>query len=215
MTKKTIKNIIFDFGNVLLNINYALTDRSLNTLLALTPNDKEKIAKLKKYTLKYEVGTITTENFIWNVQRLSNGAIPQGQDVINAWNAMLIGWDNTKFDLLDKLKTQYHLYLLSNTNEIHITWAMRDLKRNHNIVDFEDRFFKKVYYSHLINLRKPESEIYEFVMEDANLIPNETLFIDDLLENTSMASSLGWNVIHHDPKNDLGTVIQDWILNNT
>ncbi len=199
---KKIQNIVFDFGGVLLDLDYTKTYEALSSLLGLeflptyTP-------ETSNFLHEYEIGKINTETFIWNLQRLAKKDVPIGQDVIKAWNAMLLGWQPPKFDFLLSLRKKYRTYLLSNTNELHLTWVLNDLKKHHNIVDFDKTYFDKTYYSHLIGMRKPDSEIFEYVTQDAGLDPEETLFIDDLEVNTLAAMDSGWKVYQHDPKDDL------------
>jgi epoxide hydrolase-like predicted phosphatase len=205
---KPVRNIIFDFGGVLLDIDYQLTYNAMSKLLGIPDLTSGIPVSMTDVLSRFEKGQIGSESFIWSLQRLSNGEIPQGEDVIRAWNAMLIGWDVSKFRLLEQLKTKYNLFLLSNTNSIHINWVHRDLRLNHGISDFENRFFKKVYYSHEAGMRKPDAEIYHFVTEDANVLPEETLFIDDLTENIKAAQEAGWKVYHHNPNENLEEILR-------
>jgi putative hydrolase of the HAD superfamily len=200
-----IQAIIFDFGGVLLDIDYQKTYDAMSKLLGMdfVP------AKLPKETLQalndFETGHINVETFIWNIQRLAKKEMPIGQDIIKAWNAMLIGWDVSKFEFLTQLRQKYKLFLLSNTNELHIDWVRKDLKKNHHIIDFEDRFFDKVYYSHIIQKRKPNKDIFEFVLDDADLDPKHTIFIDDLAENIETGRCVGLQTYHHNPNDDLAS----------
>ena len=200
---KKIKNIVFDFGGVLLDLDYTKTHDAMSKLLGFEFMPATFAAETTKFLNEYEIGKINTETFIWNLQRLAKKEVPIGQDVIKAWNAMLLGWQPAKFDFLLSLRKKYKTYLLSNTNELHLTWVLNDLKKHHNIVDFDATFFDKTYYSHLIGMRKPDSQIFEFVTQDAGLDPAETLFIDDLEVNTLAAKVTGLNVYQHDPKDDL------------
>ena len=200
---KKIQNIVFDFGGVLLDLDYTQTHDAMRKILGFEFIPATFAAETTKFLNEYEIGKINTETFIWNLQRLAKKEVPIGQDVIKAWNAMLLGWQPAKFDFLLSLHKKYKTYLLSNTNELHLTWVLNDLKKHHNIVDFDATFFDKTYYSHLIGMRKPDSQIFEFVTQDAGLDPEETLFIDDLEVNTLAAKVPGWNVYQHDPKDDL------------
>lgn len=116
---------------------------------------------------------------------------------------MLLGWQTYKFALLASLRKNFRVYLLSNTNELHLDWVYNDLLANHGITDFETRFFDKAYYSHQIHCRKPDADIYRYVTEEAGLIPHETLFIDDLAVNIAAAADEGWHTCHFDPADDL------------
>ncbi|MBK8886343.1 MAG: HAD family phosphatase [Saprospiraceae bacterium] len=199
---KKIQNIVFDFGGVLLDLDYTKTHDAMSKLLGFEFMPATFAPETTKFLNEYEIGKINTETFIWNLQRLAKKEVPIGQDVIKAWNAMLLGWQPAKFDFLLSLRKKYKTYLLSNTNELHLTWVLIDLKKQHHISDFDTTYFEKTYYSHLIGMRKPDSQIFEFVTQDARLDPAETLFIDDLEVNTLAAKVPGWKVYQHDPKDD-------------
>jgi glucose-1-phosphatase len=189
-----IKNIIFDFGGVLIDLD---TNRTANALEAMTGIPAQEIYPTHKELFdNYEKGLLITENFMWNIQNLCKD-VPQGFEVIQAWNAMILGWNPLKLQFLEEVKNRYHIYLLSNTNELHIDHVRRDLESNHKIENFEEYFFKKVYYSHEIKMRKPDLEIYSYVINDLGIDPKETLFIDDNLDNVIGARAAGINSYHH------------------
>ena len=203
-----IKNIIFDFGGVLLDLDIQRSYDALGkitgqsyTLESLPPAFKERV-------VAYETGKINTESFIWFWQNICHPNVPQGDEIIRAWNAMLLGWQPEKFDFLDSLRKHYRIFLLSNTNALHLEWVKRDLKNNHGITNFESRFFDHAYYSHEMGLHKPDAAIYTAVLQDAGLEPSETLFIDDNVSNVQSAASIGIHVYHHDPKKNLIAIFE-------
>jgi len=198
-----IKNIIFDFGGVLLDIDYLRTYESLTKLLNINFTSGQLPEEHKSVFNDFETGHISTETFIRYLQTLSSKIIPEANEITEAWNAMLIGWNPEIFDLLHSLRTKYRLFLLSNTNELHLNWVYNDLWINHNMLDFDHTYFDKTYYSHLVGLRKPDKEMYEFVNADAELQPHETLFIDDMQENILGSQTIGWQTYHHNPNEDL------------
>lgn len=198
-----IKNIIFDFGGVLLDIDF---QRTYDALSVWTKNEMvypELPENIKKWVWEFETGKMNTETFIWNVQHLCPDPKPQGFDIVQAWNAMLIGWDPRKFVFLDELRKKYKVYLLSNTNTLHIDWVIRDLKTKHGIHDFETRFFDKTFYSFEMGKHKPDPDIYTQVLTDAGIKGEESIFIDDSMVNIQAAAALGIHVYHHNPKKDL------------
>ena len=158
---------------------------------------------IKKLVWEFETGKMNTETFIWNIQHLCSDPKPQGYDVVLAWNAMLLGWDDKKFEFLDQLRKKYKVFLLSNTNTLHLEWVGRDLKSKHGITDFETRFFDKTYYSYEIGLHKPDPAIYQYVLSDAGIKAEESVFIDDSMVNIQAAAALGIHVYHHRPEKDL------------
>ena len=168
---KKIQNIVFDFGGVLLDLDYTKTHDAMSKILGFEFIPATFAPETTKFLNEYEIGKINTETFIWNLQRLAKKEVPIGQDVIKAWNAMLLGWQPAKFDFLLSLRKKYKTYLLSNTNELHLTWVLNDLKKHHHISDFDTTYIEKTYYSHLIGMRKPDSQIFEFVTQDAGLDP--------------------------------------------
>jgi len=197
-----IKNIIFDFGGVLLDIDMQRSFDAIGQLLGKSLDIQHLPEEESNLIQSLETGKISAESFIWHIQqKMKNPG--EGIEIIRAWNAMLIGWNPERFQFLINLKNKYRTFLLSNTNSIHLNWVYQDLKNNHQITDFDVQFFEKTYYSHLIGMRKPNAEIYEFVIKDASLNPSETMFIDDHPDNIRMAESLGIHVFLHNPKNEI------------
>jgi FMN phosphatase YigB (HAD superfamily) len=185
MISKKYKNLIFDFGKVIIDIDDVGAIERVKKLLINESAFEEALPK-------YETGKIGTDAFI---NKLISQAKPKVQalDVIQAWNSMLIGIPASRLKMLEELKPKYNLYLLSNTNELHIEWIHRHLLKDHGIKDFETRFWNKVYYSHLVKERKPNPAIFEHVIKDAGIIPEETLFMDDTEEHLYAASQLGFD----------------------
>jgi glucose-1-phosphatase len=203
---KGIKNIIFDFGNVLLDIDYQLSYEALSKLLNI--DLQEMPVSLKKVFDNYEKGAINLETFLWNLQQHANSDMPHGHQLIPAWNAMLIGMQSNRFDFLRRLQKNFKVYLLSNTNATHLDWVYAHLKKVHKITDFDETYFDKTYYSHLVEMRKPDPEIYQYVQADAQLIPNETIFFDDIEVNLDAPDKLGWFTYLHDPQDDIIEVVE-------
>ncbi|MCC8361273.1 HAD family hydrolase [Salinimicrobium sediminilitoris] len=183
-----IKTIIFDFGDVFLNLDKPATARELKKL-EISHFSEEMLHQNKLY----EKGLITSEEFISgyceSFPKLTSG------NFRDSWNAILVDFPEHRLKFLKKLKEEksYKLILLSNTNHIHIDWV----KKNVSFFEEFKNCFDAFYLSQEINLRKPDSEIYEYVLEQHDLKPGETLFIDDTPENTEAASKLGihtWNI---------------------
>ncbi len=182
-----IKTIIFDFGDIFVNLDKAATFRELEKYAF-----KDLPEGIKDINLEYEKGLISSEEFLNSYKK----ELGLEQDrIINSWNAILIDFPEYRFNFIKKLseEKEYQLILLSNTNEIHIEWIIKN-------VPFFEKFktcFDAFYLSHEINLRKPDSNIYEFVLKTHNLNPEDCLFIDDTKENTEAASAMGihtWNL---------------------
>ncbi|CAM4167540.1 HAD family hydrolase [Gillisia limnaea] len=182
-----IKTIIFDFGDIFVNLDKAATFRELEKFAI-----KKLPEVITRKNLEYEKGLISSEEFLNSYKNefgLEHGSIT------NSWNAILIDFPEYRFNFIKKLseEKEYQLILLSNTNEIHIEWIIKN-------VPFFEKFktcFDAFYLSHEINLRKPDINIYEFVLKTHNLNPEDCLFIDDTKENTEAASAMGihtWNL---------------------
>ncbi|PSG88458.1 HAD family hydrolase [Aurantibacter aestuarii] len=187
-----IKTIIFDFGDVFINLDKVGANQHALQLFGLDEFPEELIA----INTLYEQGLIETEEFIDFYEDNFEGVTRQ--QIIDAWNIMIQDFPKYRLDFIKQLKAEgkYKLILLSNTNELHINFI-----KEH--VSFYEEFkscFDNFYLSHEINLRKPEATIFEFVLAENNLNPEECVFIDDTLENTTAAADLGFFTWNNDPK---------------
>jgi len=198
-----IKNIIFDFGGVLLDIDYELTYSNLSDVMGVRITSDHIPAQIFKVMLGYEKGEINTETFLWNLQKESSKLTPQPDKLVKAWNAMLLGWNPDRFKFLEELRKDYSVYLLSNINELHLEWVMSDLKKNHKITNFDTKYFDKTFYSHLMKMRKPELKIYQEVLNETGINAEESLFIDDNIENVKKARQIGLQATYHNPKDEI------------
>ena len=181
-----LKNIILDYGNVIIDIDQSRTERAFNYLFP----DKSSESLGETFWHSYETGQISTDVFLDKIQSLSKKDVTQKQ-IVDAWNAMLLSIPAYRLDHLINLSQHYRLFLLSNTNALHIQWTTRYLNAMHGIINFEKDFFETAYYSHQVHLRKPDKEIFEFVLSDSRINPSETIFIDDTAGHLLNASSLG------------------------
>lgn len=184
-----IKNILFDFGGVLYNLDFKKTFHAFKNLGF---EDFEGMFSQNHASLLFqdlETGKITPEAFYKQIQTIAPAPITH-DDIRNAWNALLLNYRVNSLKYLLHLKQHYHLYLLSNTNAIHYDHFTDQLRAQTSFSSLES-FFTKAYYSHEIGLRKPTTEAFAFVLRDAGIIPTETLFIDDTIENLPNAENLG------------------------
>jgi len=180
------KNLVFDFGNVLIDLDFR---RTTDQLIHWLGEDYRTKIPDQVFT-DFEVGKITEAEF-FNALRATAQYPVSILQLKEAWNGMLLEIPSARLEMLERLRKDHAIYLLSNTNITHINYVHGYLDAVHGIKDFETRFFDKAYYSHEINLRKPNSDIYEFLLKDAGLKPHETLFIDDIAENIEAAKRLG------------------------
>lgn len=188
-----IKNIIFDYGNVIFSIDFAITQKAW-TNLGIT--DVERFFGHRQQDdifSAFEKGEITAGEFRDQIRIKSNNPNLTDEQINNAWNSMLLGIAEGNHDLLLKLKDKYRTFLLSNINAIHYDFIIDYLKRDFNF-DGNDHLFEKVYYSHLMGKRKPNADIFEQVLQENDLNPAETLFIDDSPQHLATAEKLGINI---------------------
>lgn len=201
----TTKNIIFDLGGVLLNLNYQKTIDAFKNLGI--KNFEEMFSQFKADELfeRLETGHITEADFYTAVKSRTNAVI-SNTDIEKAWNAMLLDFRTDSLAFLENLATEYKIYLLSNTNSIHLN-SFRKIFTTQTHESSLDKYFIKSWYSNEIGLRKPTKEIYEFVLQDENLLPEETLFIDDTLINIEGAKALGIKTHHLLPNQKIQEIV--------
>lgn len=189
-----IKNIIFDFGAVLIPIDETLTWESFEKAGALN-----ELKDQSDTFQKFEKGELSKDQFLQNIQPyfFRKVFLP---DLANAWNGMLKPLPEERVSFLKKLKKDYRIFLLSNTNELHIQ-HIKDTAGPFLYKQFT-RQFEKIYYSHEAGMRKPDKEIFELVLKENNLKPEETFYIDDGKKHIKTAKSMGIKTWHFDPDED-------------
>jgi putative hydrolase of the HAD superfamily len=183
-----IDTIIFDFGDIFINLD---KEGSINALKKLGLSHWNE--GLNQLNVQFEKGQISEENFLLGIQEhVPNATI---EEISAAWNAVLLDFPLRRLEFLQKISKKYRLFLLSNTDAIHIETFERE-----NGVSFYSDFyqcFEKVYFSFEMGMRKPDIAIYSYLINKHDLTPNQTLFVDDKKENTDAALSLGiqvWNL---------------------
>ncbi|MBN2727747.1 MAG: HAD family phosphatase [Bacteroidales bacterium] len=189
-----IKNIIFDLGGVLLNIDFAITQKAFAELGM--ENADEKFGKHMQLGFfdQLDRGEISDNEFFEKVL----AEMPLGtkkEDIRRAWNAMILDFPQENFNLLKRLSKNYRLFLMSNTNSIHFPEYQSLLQRIFNINSLDD-LFEKAYYSFQIGKRKPENGFFELILNENNLKAIETVFIDDTLFNAKTSSKNGIKGLH-------------------
>lgn len=189
-----IRHIVFDLGGVLLNIDYQRTEEAF--IASGITNFGHLYSQLKQSPLfdDWEMGKISEQHFISSLQSIAPGILTEEQ-VITAWNAMLLDFPLRRLQLLQQLRLHYDLFLLSNTNEIHENAFNKILMDGHSIPNI-GVFFDRVYLSHRVGLRKPMPEIFQLVLDENSLQPQHTLFIDDSQQHIAAAQKLGIQTIY-------------------
>jgi len=201
-----VKNIIFDLGGVILNIDYGQT---ANAFMKIGVANFDKIysqAKQGQVFDKLETGDLTPDEFREYIKEIVPSL--QFSDIDKAWNAMLLDLPIQRIDLLKKLKKKYRLFLLSNTNEIHIKCFRKIIESSYGKNIFDD-VFEHQYYSSDIGMRKPNAECFQYVLEKNSLEPSETLFIDDSVQHVEGARKLNIKAYHLMPGEDITTLFLD------
>jgi len=192
--KSMIKNIIFDLGVVLLNIDFQKTMAAFKNL---------GISKIDKifsgYTQSgffddFEKGLISPDEFRLEIRKLLDTDVSDEQ-IDEAWNAMILEFPVGRINFVMGCRNNYRTFLLSNTNAIHFPVYNKLINDKFKINDLSD-LFEKAYYSYRLGLRKPDKEIFEFVINENSLIPEETLFIDDSPQHIATAELLGLKTFH-------------------
>jgi putative hydrolase of the HAD superfamily len=191
----SVKNLIFDLGGVILDLS---VDHTLTSFANLSGMAKEKVHDLYYSTagfLDYEKGAMddaTFRNFIRETYCISCS----DEEIDRSWNAMLRGIPAAKLELLQRLMKTHQVFLLSNTNSIHIQYINDVMLANGKEKRMLDYYFHKAYYSHRMGKRKPDADIFEQVLEENNLLPSQTLFLDDYAINIEGAKSVGIQTVH-------------------
>ena len=189
-----IKNVLLDLGGVILDLDVQATITAFMQMGFPPLKSTDIILSKYPFFKDYETGKIGSEEFITHVSE-SSGNKYSREDIVGAWNAMILGIRKENVDLCLRLKDNYRLFLLSNTNALHEVHYNRQLADQHGIANL-DRIFEKVYYSHVLNLRKPDPEIFEFVLGDAGIEAGESLYVDDTSVHVEAAAALGIRTHH-------------------
>jgi len=205
-----IENIIFDFGGVIIDIDPQLTIKELEKLGFL---DIEKLKTkdfYQKVIFKFEKGIDTPAVFRDKLREYLQMDITD-QQLDDAWNALLFDIPKERIQVIEEVKKHYPIYLLSNSNEIHYDLYVRDLQLRFGYREF-DELFDKAYFSFDLHLAKPHVEIFEFVINQHQLNPPKTLFIDDRIENIEGARKAGLKTYYLKSPQRIRDIFQDGVL---
>lgn len=190
---KNVKNLIFDLGGVLFNIDFSLTQKAFTDLGV--KNFSSFFTQFHSNDLFAKLETGVDDLLFYHEFRNATGLALTNEQIKNAWNALLIGFRKESIAVLPELKEKYQLYLLSNTNEIHMQKFQEMYQQTFEQGSF-DNLFDAAYYSHRIGYRKPNASAFEFVLTKHRLNATETLFIDDSINNIEAAEKMGIQTIH-------------------
>lgn len=184
-----IKNIIFDFGDIFINLDKPAVFEKMKLF-----GFSEYTPELDRLAKDYEMGLCSSEAFVSKINTIFPKAEPTA--IIDAWNTIIKDFPKKRLQFIEKLHKEdtYRLFLLSNTNALHITYVQETMG-----MDRYERFknsFEQFYLSHEIHMRKPNTNIFEYVLKENSLNASETLFIDDSEENIHGAEKLGIQCWH-------------------
>jgi len=187
---QNIKNILFDYGNVIFNIDFNRVQQAWAKLGVTNSAEFYGHRQQDPVFNLLERGEISSTDFRNRIRELTHKSGLTDAQIDTAWNSIFLDIPKGNHELLLKVKDKYRTFLLSNINAIHYDYVHDYLKKNFGL-DGNEQFFEKTYYSHLIGKRKPEPEIFEQVLRENNLDPAETLFIDDSPQHIATAKQLG------------------------
>lgn len=189
-----IKNIIFDLGGVVLDIDEDIVYKELEKMGIST----SKLAHSKEFMdimSKFDTGIYTAPTFRKKVKAFLGQEKMTDQKFDSIWNSMLLDIPRERIEAIEKVRKHYKIFLMSNSNVIHYDLYVRDLQLRFGYNEF-DELFNKSYFSFAEHLEKPDPRFFELILDHEHLLPEETLFIDDTAENIKVAKSLGINTYH-------------------
>lgn len=186
-----INSIIFDLGGVLINLSPERTIHAFSESTGVSNEEVKRAYATNPVFIAYEKGQISDQQFRDSIRSIFSSHVDD-VEIDRCWNAMLVDFPVSTLMMLKRLKSHFRTFVLSNTNTIHLKYV-NDIMLQGNALD---GWFHKSYYSHLVGMRKPELEIFNYVLQDSSLIPERTVFLDDNEDNVKAAESLGITTIH-------------------
>jgi len=187
---QNIQTLIFDLGGVIINLK---TEQQWidEDLLPNFQLEKFQLLQQQQYFQLFETGNVSVPDFIQQLKEIAINQQISEEEIIHHWNGILKDIPAHRVDLLKKLAEKYRLVLLSNTNHIHMDFIRKYMQAEFG-EDILQENFHNCYYSQEIGLRKPNKEIYEFVLQQQGIKASESLFLDDKRENLIEPEALGW-----------------------
>lgn len=189
-----IKNIIFDLGGVILDIDENIVYQELEKL-GINVSELPRSKEFMDIMSKFDTGIYTAPTFRKKMKALLGLEKMTDQKFDSIWNAMLLDIPRERVEAIEQIKKHYKIFLMSNTNEIHYDLYVRDLQLRFGYDEF-DKLFHKSYFSFAEHLEKPDPRFFELILDHEHLLPEETLFIDDTEKNIKVAQSLGIRTYH-------------------
>jgi glucose-1-phosphatase len=194
---KKLQNIdflIFDLGNVIIDIDYDFSIKELKKILPVDKHDLTSEFFPSAFHKDYEKGMINSDQFRNAVRELYQEGFSNDQ-IDHIWNSLLRDIPQERIDLIGKLNRDFGTAVLSNTNEIHIL-KFNEMLKDQTSVEGLSGLFDRVFLSHEMGLAKPDEAIYEAVINEIQVEPSRVLFFDDLLANLEGAKRVGLQTYH-------------------
>lgn len=191
--RNNIKNVIFDLGGVIMNLDVPKTIKAFENIGITDIVNKTGHHYKNLVFYDFETGKVSESEFVDELANMSTSN-PSDTQIRKAWNAMILDMPRERIKFLSDLKKEYKIYLLSNTNSIHQKKFLSEVNKVNNF-SFNE-LFEKTYYSHEIGMRKPDENIFKYVLKDSCLSPSKTLFVDDAIDNIKTAQKIGIKTFH-------------------
>lgn len=198
---ENIRNIIFDLGGVLIDLDFLAPVRAFAEMGLIGKNLDYRTAIKDPLFQKFETGDITTSQFRTGMRQIIGGGNITDDQLDAAWCSIMDTIPPEKTALLKNLGHHHRLFLFSNTNTIHINWFLKRFEEENGFP--LESLFERCFYSHIIRDRKPLISSFEKVIRLGNMRVEETLFVDDFVENIAAAREFGLQTIHYHPGTDL------------
>ncbi len=198
------KALVFDLGDVIIDLKPEVQWWQEDLL----PNfEHEKLLQLfqQKFFHDFEKGNISVEIFLDEMNKIKTNP---NIEIENAWNGILKKIPKHRIELLQSLSKENQIFLLSNTNQIHVNYIINDILATYSRNIFDD-IFNIQFYSQEIGMRKPDKNIYEFVQERINIPPSSIYFFDDKNENLKIPNDMNWNtfLVNQDIANIIANLV--------
>jgi putative hydrolase of the HAD superfamily len=201
-----IRNIIFDFGGVICDIDMKRSEMAFKELGFAGFNPSYSVQEHEDVFRLLEGGKISAPEFTGILKKHLRPGVTDAE-VIAAWNAMILNIPSHRITILENVRTDYRIFVLSNSNEIHHQKYLGEFKDMRGYSAFED-LFEKTWFSYRLHLQKPSREIFEFVLNDAGLNASQTLFIDDSIQHVTAAGTVGLRTYHLAPPADISGLFE-------
>jgi len=201
-----ISTLIFDFGGVLIDLD--MNQSILNFKKLGVENVENYLSNFGQsgFFMQLEKGKISAEEFRSEIRKMTTNTITD-KEIDDAWNAFLVRIPSEKLDIVYQLRKKFRVIMLSNTNAIHFPYAERTFfsYKNRGI----DEYFDKCYRSYDMKMAKPDAEIFEAILSQEQVAPNQCLLLDDGPKNIEQAQKMGFQTYFVDPKEDLSFLLSN------